>query len=114
MQWLQPFAEAAFMQESVVCHDKIWRARYLAAKARLTTEIRSATRELGPLPAGSDAYERCNVWLIETALSYGIGRVHLICLWDGGVSDRPGGTAHMYDQVKRRGGQIIWIDTRNL
>ncbi|MGE0645459.1 MAG: hypothetical protein AB7P24_17510 [Nitrospira sp.] len=114
VQWLQPFDEPDFIQKSVVCHSEIWRARYLAAKAKLTTEIRSAPRELGPLPAGVDPYERCNLWLFETALSYGPDMVQFICLWDGGGGDGPGGTAHMYQEVKRRTGQVTWIDTRTL
>jgi len=114
VQWLQPFDESEFIQKSVVCHSETWRARYLAAKAKLTTEVRSAPQDLGPLPTGSDPYERCNLWLFETALSYGTGRVQFICLWDGGGSDGPGGTAHMYQEVKRRTRQVTWIDTRAL
>ncbi len=112
VQWLQPFDEPEFVQRSVVCHSETWRVRYLAAKAKLTTAIRSAPRELGP--AGSDPYERCNLWLLSTALSYGVGKVQFICLWDGGGGDGPGGTAHMYQEVKRRTGQVTWIDTRTL
>lgn len=114
VQWLQPFDEPEFIQKSVVCHSDTWRARYLAAKAKLMTEIRSAPRDLGPLPPGSDPYERCNIWLYETALSYGINKVQFICLWDGRSDGGPGGTAHMYWEVNRRTGQVIWIDTRIL
>jgi hypothetical protein len=114
VQWLQPFDEPEFIQKSVVCHSETWRARYLAAKAKLAAAIRSAPRELGPLPAGIDPYERCNLWLFETALSYGANKVQFICLWDGGGGDGPGGTAHMYQEVNRRTGQVTWIDTRTL
>lgn len=114
VQWLQPFDEPGFIQKSVVCHSEAWRTRYLAAKAKLTTKIRSAPRDLGPLPAGIDPYERCNLWLFETALSYGINRLQFVCLWDGGGGDGPGGTAHMYQEVKRRTGHVTWIDTRTL
>lgn len=114
VQWLQPFEEPEFIQKSVVCHGETWHIRYLAVKAKLTTEIRSAPRELGLLPTGSDPYERCNIWLFETALSYGIHRLQFICLWDGGGGDGKGGTAHMYQEVNRRTGQVTWIDTRTL
>jgi hypothetical protein len=114
VQWLQPFDEPDFIQKSVVCHNETWRARYLAAKAKLTTEIRSAPRELSPLLSGIDPYERCNLWLFETALSYGLSKVQFICLWDGSGGDGPGGTAHMYQEVKRRTGQVTWIDSRTL
>lgn len=112
--WLQPFDEQEFIQKSVICRGKTWHARYLAAQAKLATEIRSAPQELGPLPTDSDPYERCNLWLLSTALSYGVEKVHFICLWDGGGGDGPGGTAHMYQEVNRRTGQVTWIDSRTL
>lgn len=114
VQWLQPFDEPDFINKSVICRGETWHRRYLAAKAKLTTEIRSAPRELGPLPIGSDPYERCNLWLLSTALSYGGNKVHFIGLWDGGGGDGPGGTAHMYQEVTQRLGQVTWIDSRTL
>jgi hypothetical protein len=114
VQWLQPFDESEFIQKSVVCHSETWRARYLTAKAKSTIKIRSAPQELGPLRAGVDSYVRCNLWLLSTAMSYGVRKVHFICLWDGGGGDGPGGTAHMYQEVKGQTGQVIWIDSRSL
>ena len=49
VQWLQPFDEPTFIQKSVVCHSETWRERYLKAKAKLTTTIRSAPESLGLL-----------------------------------------------------------------
>jgi len=114
VQWLQPFDEPTFIQKSVVCHCETWRKRYLKAKTRLTANIRSAPESLGSPPKGVDPYERCNLWLLYTALSYGISKVQFICLWDGGGGDGPGGTAHMYEEVKKRTGQVTWIDTRTI
>ena len=114
VQWLQPFDEPTFIQKSVVCHSETWRDRYLKAKTKLTTQIRSAPQELGPLPTGVDPYERCNVWLLSTAFAYGVTKVHFICLWNGDKGDGRGGTAHMYQEVKRQTGQVIWIDSRTL
>ena len=114
MQWMQPFHEPEFIQKSVICRGEAWRNRYLAAKAKLTTAIRSAPEKLGSLPEGIDPYERCNLWLLHTALAYGVEKVHFICLWDGGGGDSPGGTAHMYEEVKDRTGNVTWIDTRTL
>ena len=59
-------------------------------------------------------YERCNLWLLYTALAWGVDKVRFICLWNGGGGDGPGGTAHMYNEVKRRTGRVIWIDSRNI
>ena len=112
--WLQPFDEPEFIQRSVVCSGEAWRDRYLAAKATLITEIRSVPEQLGTLPKGVDPFERCNLWLLYTALAYGIDKVWFICVWNGGGGDGPGGTAHMYQEVKRRTGQVLWIDSRSL
>ena len=114
VQWLQPFEEPEFIQKSVVCHSETWLVRYQAAKAKLTTAIRSVPQELGPLPIGSDPYERCNQWLLATAMAYGVRKVHFICLWNGNSGDGRGGTAHMYQEVNRQTGQVIWIDSRTL
>ena len=114
VQWLQPFPEPEFIEKSVISRGESWRARYLAAKATLTRAIRSAPEALGPPPKGTDPYRRCNLWLLYTALSYGIANVQFICLWNGEGGDGPGGTAHMYEEVKRRTGQVTWIDSRTL
>ena len=114
VQWLQPFPEPEFIEKSVVSRGESWRARYLAAKAKLTRDIRSAPQELGPQPKGTDPYQRCNLWLLYTALSFGITKVQFICLWNGEGGGGPGGTAHMFEEVKRRTGQVTWIDSRNI
>ena len=70
--------------------------------------------ELGPLPKGVDPFERCNLWLLYSALACGIDKVRFVTLWNGGGGDGPGGTAHMYNEVKRRTGRVTWLDTRKL
>lgn len=110
VQWLQPFPEPEFIQKSVICSDEAWRSRYLAAKTKLTTPVLSAPEQLGPPPEGIDPYERCNLWLLYTALACGVDKVRFICLWDGKVGDGRGGTAHMYNEVKRRTGNVTWIN----
>ena len=79
--------------------------------------MQAAPQELGELPPYAEAgypYERCNRWLLYTALAWGVDRVHFVCLWNGGGGDGPGGTAHMYEEVAARTGQVHWIDTRTL
>lgn len=112
--WLQPFAEADFIAASVLRGAADWHRRYLAARASLAAPPRGAPESLGPPPRGSDPYERCNRWLLYTALAWGADKLTLICLWDGGAGDGPGGTAHLYEEVRRRAGCIAWIDTRSL
>jgi tetratricopeptide (TPR) repeat protein len=111
---LQPFEEAEFIQKSVIQRSEIWRGRYLAIVQQLQPPPRAAPLELGSPPKGVDPYERCNLWLLYSALTYGIDKVHFICLWNGEGGDGPGGTAHMYREVNDRTGQVSWLDTRKL
>jgi hypothetical protein len=118
VQWLQSFNEPEFIQRSVVCYGEAWRGRYLAAQAKLTTSpassgIRAAPECLGAPPKGVDPYERCNLWLLYTALSYGVDKVWFICLWNGGGSNGPGVLSHMYEEVNRRTVRVTWIDSRD-
>lgn len=116
VHWLQPFREPEFIQKSVVCSSESWRQRYLDAKAKLAAPIRAAPVELGDPPPNGDGYpyERCNLWLLYTALAHGVEKVRFVCLWNGGGGDGPGGTEHMYKEVQRRTGRVTWLDTRNL
>lgn len=117
VHWMQPFREPDFIRKSVVRCGETWRRRYLDARTRLAGPIRSATDELGPPPPGSEPgypYERCNLWLLYTALAWGLDKVRFICLWNGEGGDGPGGTAHLYNEVKNRTGRVTWIDTRTL
>jgi tetratricopeptide (TPR) repeat protein len=113
-QVLLPFAEPQFIEQSVLPSQdgERWRERYFAVKARLADPPRIMPTELGPLPSGADPYERCNLWLLYTALAFGVDKVRFFALWNGSGGDGPGGTAHMYGEVKRRTGQVTWIDTR--
>jgi tetratricopeptide (TPR) repeat protein len=116
VQWLQPLREPEFIEASVLrCVDGArWRDRYFAAKAALANAPRAMPDELGPPPRHVDVWERGNLWLLYTALAQGPDKARFVCLWDGGGGDGPGGTAHMYNEVKRRTGRVTWIDTRTL
>lgn len=114
MTWLQPFDEPEFVRRSVVRCGEHWRSRYLAAAQGVGQSIFAAPKLLGEPPtyAGEGyPYERCNRWLLNTALAWGVDKVHFICLWNGGGGDGPGGTAHMYEAVAKRTGQVHWINT---
>ncbi|EAQ75252.1 hypothetical protein WH5701_09219 [Synechococcus sp. WH 5701] len=115
-QVLLPFDEATFLQRSVLpsVHGDQWRDRYYAMKEKLTLPIRLMPVELGPTPPQVNAFERCNLWVLNSALACGIDRVRFIALWNGAVGDGPGGTAHLHQEVQRRTGRVSWIDTRSL
>lgn len=116
LQLLLPLPEAEFIAQSMLpCVDgAAWRDRYRAVKARLTLPALQADEVLGPLPAGADPFERANRWLLDSALAHGAARLRFITLWDGAGGDGPGGTQHMVDEVRRRRGELHWIDTRAL
>jgi len=117
VHWLQPFREQEFIQKSVLPGGDAWHQRYLQARDRLTVPLRAAPDELGELPSNAPpgfAYERCNLWLLTTALTLGGEKTHCLCLWNGEGGDGPGGTAHMYDEVKQRSGNVTWIDIRKI
>ncbi|MBU1366064.1 MAG: hypothetical protein KKE51_19775 [Gammaproteobacteria bacterium] len=120
-QMLLPLAEPDFIAASVLpsANGEAWHRRYQALRDKLTLPPRIMPDELGPLPRRRDgremnAFERGNLWLLDTALAEGVDRLRFICLWNGGGGDGPGGTAHMVREVKRRSGQVSWLDTRQL
>ena len=117
VQWLQPFNEPKFIEKSVVWCGESWRHRYISCKDKLSNHIRTVPMELGELPDNVDegyAYVRCNLWLLYTALAYGVDKVQFISLWDGKGGDGPGGTAHMYEQIKSRTGNVTNINVQDL
>jgi tetratricopeptide (TPR) repeat protein len=117
VHWMQPFKEPDFLKKSVIHGGDQWRQRFYEIKAKLAEPIYAAPDFLGEPPKNSDSsypYERCNLWLLYTALSYGLDKVNFICLWDGSGGDGPGGTAHMYNEVNRRTGKVFRIDSKTL
>jgi hypothetical protein len=107
-----PFDEPTFLEKSVDFADRYWRARYFAAKAPAVLHI--APNELDPIREGEDAYERNNMWMLDSALRFGADAVDFVCLWNGEGGDGPGGTLHMMDAVRKLGGRTCWLDTTKL
>lgn len=107
-----PLDEPTFLEKSVDFADREWRARYFAAKASAVLHV--APIELGPIREEEDAYSRNNRWMLDSALHFGADTVDFICLWNGEGGDGPGGTRHMMDAVRNRGGRTRWLDTTEL
>jgi len=116
LQLLLPLPEPEFVQRSILpsIEGEKWRDRYYNLKSSLYAPPWVTPDELGPAPKGINPFERCNLWLLYTGLSYGVEKVHFICLWDGSTGDGPGGTQHMYDEVKNRTGRVSWINVEKL
>ncbi|MCX5932888.1 MAG: DUF4071 domain-containing protein, partial [Cyanobacteria bacterium] len=79
-QVLLPFDEPTFLQQSVFPSENgsRWRERYYAMRDKLSLPIRLMPEALGPTPAQVNAYERCNLWLLHTAMACGIDRLRFI------------------------------------
>ena len=114
-----PLAEETFLKESVeftkassTIVDR-WRDRFLAVRHHpsVQTTMMSARHQPGQ---PDNVYERCNLSMLERALSFGADKVRFICVWNGQGGDGPGGTAHMRNAVQKSGGAQCWIDTRTL
>jgi hypothetical protein len=110
LQLLLPLPEDEFIAASILpsADGGTWRQRYQAIRRQLQ-------QPPAILPAGAgNPYVRGNQWLLERALAHGAERLHFVCLWDGAGGDGEGGTADMIEAVRRSGGRIDWIDTRQL
>ena len=120
--WLElclPLPEETFIAESVdfrkdqaIAADR-WRDRFLAVRhhpsVRMTMMPQS--HQAG-LP--DNVYERCNLWMLERALSFGADKLRFVCVWNGEGGDGPGGTQHMREVAQQSGAVQYWIDTRKL
>lgn len=71
--------------------------------------------ELGQAPDGVSVHDRCNRWILYTALSGGLAKTSFVTLWNGEMGDGPGGTQHMVELVRKlTGRQPEIIDPRTL
>jgi len=120
-QVLLPFEEGEFLRRSVLPCDlgEQWRDRFLAIRETLRRQeqvegMRIMPSALQPGAEEDDPFERCNLWLLDTALGWGAERLRCLTLWDGGGGDGPGGTAHMVDEVRRHSDQVRCIDPHTL
>jgi hypothetical protein len=107
-----PFDEVIFLSKSVDFAGPRWRDRFFAAKSKATLHVMPS--ELGPLPEDADPYERNNLWMLKSAARFGDEKIFFICLWDGRGGDGPGGTQHLMEEVQRRSGRTLWLNTRTL
>ena len=114
-----PLAEKTFLEKSVdftkdssTVPDR-WRDRFLAVRHHP-----SVRTTIMPTRHGSgqpdNVYERCNLSMLNRALSFGADKVRFICVWNGEGGDGPGGTQHMRKVAQERGAAEHWIDIRTL
>jgi hypothetical protein len=107
-----PFEEPTFLEKSVNFADGEWPRRFKTVTAQARVFV--APTDLGPLPEGTDPYERTNLWMLNEAQRIAGANLVFICVWNGEEGDGPGGTKHMMDAVRQAGGSVHWIDIRSL
>jgi tetratricopeptide (TPR) repeat protein len=110
-------AENEFLAESVTFADpdRRWDKSFARVKDNPATTVLVMPEELGPAPQGVSVHDRCNRWILYTALSQGLLRASFITLWNGEPGDGPGGTQNMVELVRKlTGRQPIIIDPATL
>ena len=114
-----PLPEETFIRESVdftkdqaIAADH-WRDRFLAVRHHRSVRM-TVMPESNKAERPDSVYERCNLWMLERALSFGADKLRFICVWNGEGGDGPGGTQHMRNVVRESGAAEYWIDTRKL
>ncbi|HEX7438509.1 MAG TPA: hypothetical protein VF319_00285 [Caldimonas sp.] len=114
LRLMQPGPEAGFIEESVRASvdGAHWVERYAAVRNALVEA--PLALPAAPDAVDADRFERCNRWLLDTALSWGRERLRVMCLWDGAMSAERGGTAQLVEEVQRRRIPWIWLDARRL
>jgi hypothetical protein len=109
--------ENEFLAESVTFADRDhrWERSFAHVKESKQTKVFVMPDELGPAPEGVSVHDRCNRWILYSAMSQGIPKASFVTLWNGEPGDGPGGTQHMVDLVRKlTGRQPIIIDPAEL
>lgn len=110
-------AENEFLAESVTFADpdRRWEKSFMQAKENPVSTVLVMSEELGPTPEGVSVHDRCNRWILYTALSHGPRKTSFVTLWDGAPGDGPSGTENMVQLVRKlTGRQPIIIDPATL
>jgi tetratricopeptide (TPR) repeat protein len=100
-------SEEEFLAESVTFADpdRHWEDSFEQVKGNKATMALVAPEELGPAPAGVSVHDRCNRWILYSALSMGLRKTYFVTLWNGEPGDGPGGTQHMVELVRKLTGR---------
>jgi tetratricopeptide (TPR) repeat protein len=109
-----PFDEPRFLRESVSFAGDSWRDRFYQVKAHPQVRLLVMPDELGPPPAGVNAFARNNSWMLYSALAWGAERLRVVALWDGAGGDGPGGTRDLLEAAQRRTGRVSVLSTPSL
>lgn len=95
--------EEEFLAESVTFADpdRRWQDSFEQVRNNKATTTLVMPEELGPAPAGVSVHDRCNRWILYSALSMGLRKTFFVALWNGEPGDGPGGTQHMVELFRK-------------
>jgi hypothetical protein len=85
--------------------DYRWERSFVQVKEQSASTVFIMPEELGPAPEGVRVHDRCNRWILYTALSRGLRKTSFVTLWDGEPGDGPVGTQHMVELVRKLTGR---------
>ena len=95
--------------------DHRWERSFSRVKDNPATTVLVMPEELGSTPKGVSVHDRCNRWILYSALSQGLLKNSFITLWNGEPGDGPGGTQNMVELVRKlTGRQPVIIDPATL
>lgn len=99
--------EEDFLGESVTFADPNhrWERSFEQVKDDEATTVFVMPQELGATPEGASVHDRCNRWILYSALSMGLRKTFFVTLWNGEPGDGPGGTQHMVEIIHRLTGR---------
>lgn len=111
-----------YVEASVADAGPKWIRRFDRLLAELPSRVLAEDKELprwlrGAAKAGDySIWQRTNLWMLAAALEAATDARHLtlIALWNGEAGDGPGGTDHMIEIVRERGGRTIVLDAKKL
>jgi len=98
-----------FKKASVSFAGATWEARFDSLIKELPIHILPGLQNNNHK---ENVWERVNTWMLDIVFKHGGENVTLIALWDGKGGDGSGGTEHMVNITKDKGGRvdIIQID----
>jgi tetratricopeptide (TPR) repeat protein len=106
-----PFNTDDFVETSVSFAGDSWVERFYRVTNHPNVTIHIQPDRLGPVKVGDDAYARNNRWTFYSTLVYPSNLVRFIVLWEGKGGDGAGGTAHLVQEVLKRGGDVKHLNT---
>jgi hypothetical protein len=106
-----------FAAASVRDGGPAWLERYYRLVERVPPRVLADSEELPRWlqhKSNYDFWQRNNLWMLFNALAENARRLTLIALWDGGESEGPGGTKHLFEQAGEWGYKTVHLDARPL